>query len=83
MSTHAEALVSLCRRYPIDILYVFGSRADEIRCWLAGDHLTDSSSDVDICIRPVAGFNLSVLLRRAGDLAPLERERLAMILGDD
>ena len=138
MSIHAEELASLCHRFPIDFLYVFGSRADEIRHWLAGYQVIYSSSDVDIGIRLIAGINLSVLdkvkiaqeleelfdvprvdlvlisevdpflaaniirgerlfarddyqadeydlyiLRRAGDLAPLERERMAMILGED
>lgn len=138
MSTHPEELASLCHQFSIDILYVFGSRADEIRRWLAGDQVINISSDVDIGIRLIAGINISILdkvkiaqeleelfdvprvdlvfisevdpflaaniirgerlyarddyqadeydlyiLRRAGDLAPLERERMAMILGED
>lgn len=53
-------LASICRRYGIDALYVFGSRAPEIaglvRC---GHSLTDKpTSDVDIGILPQAGRSL-------------------------
>lgn len=133
-----QSLAQLCRRYQIDILYVFGSRAGGVKAWLLEEHTTlpPSTSDVDIGVKPAPGKKLSVkekvqlalaledmldvqrvdlvslrdadpflaaniirgerlyardahqadeyelyVLRRAGDLAPLERERMALILG--
>jgi uncharacterized protein len=127
-----------CRTRGIDALYVFGSRADEVRRCLEDDRLpaASSTSDVDIGVLPpestilpvggkvaiaagledllgVSRVDLVVLpeadaflalnvirgevlyrrddarldefelfvLRRAGDLAPFERERLALIGG--
>jgi len=133
-----ELLARICNRFRIDILYVFGSRAGEVKAWLErgrGD-LPWTSSDVDIGVKPLPGERLSVrdkvrlamaledlfgvgrvdlvvipeadpflavdiirgerlyagdayradeyelyILRRAGDLAPLERERIELILG--
>lgn len=131
------ALADICKRYAIDILYVFGSRAEEVRDWVVGNvkSLASSSSDVDIGVKPSEGVGFDVrekvhlaadlegllgvdrvdlvslwdadpflaaniirgerlfarddyladeydlyILRRAGDLVPLERERLALIL---
>ncbi|MGQ9467087.1 MAG: nucleotidyltransferase domain-containing protein [Anaerolineae bacterium] len=131
-----EALRRLCEAFQVDILYAFGSRAEEVRDWLAGNLATlpPDPSDVDVGVRPIPGVHLSVydkvrlaqaledlwgvgrvdlvvlpeadpflaaniirgerlyardedeadeydlyILRRAGDLAPLERERLALI----
>ena len=139
-TSRTEALARICETFRVDILYAFGSRAEEVREWLAGDRVTLSPdpSDVDIGVRPVPGVRLSVydkvrltqaledllgvgrvdlvvlpeadpfvaanvirgerlyardeddadeydlyILRRAGDLAPLERERLALILGEE
>lgn len=133
----AEALVRLCDEFRVDMLYVFGSRAGEVRKWLAGDRpgLPPDVADVDIGVKAARGTQLSVrdkvrlalaledllgvtrvdlidlgdadpflaanvirgerlyardayeadeydlyVLRRAGDLAPLERERMALIL---
>jgi len=135
----AEALARLCDKFRVDILYIFGSRASEVREWLAGDHpsLPPGPADVDVGVKTAWGARLSVhdkvllalamedllgvtrvdlvclsdadpflaaniirgerlyarddyeadeyelyVLRRAGDLAPLERERLALILGE-
>ena len=131
-------LDEFCRNHGLDALYVFGSRAEEVRRRLDAGRLVPaaSSSDVDIGILPPESvvlpvdrkvaiatgledlFNVSrvdlvvlpeadsflavnvirgerlyfrdahrideyelFVLRRAGDLAPFERERLAMIGG--
>lgn len=131
-------LDDFCRTHGLDALYVFGSRAEEVRRRLAAGRLVPavSSSDVDIGILPpesvvlpvdrkaaiaagledlfgasrvdlvvlpeadpflavnvIRGERLYVrdahrideyelfVLRRAGDLAPFEHERLAMIGG--
>ncbi len=136
MSSH-QSLVTLCQQYSIDILYVFGSRAKEVKEMLDKNlpALTESTSDVDIGIKPSQNIKLSsrqivelmqaleellgvprvdlvtlpdadpflaaniirgerlyaddeyladeydlYILRRAGDLAFLERERLSLIL---
>jgi len=131
----AETLAQLCGD-SLDMLYVFGSRADDVRGWLAGGSLTPGPADVDVGVK--AHVPLSVrdkvrlavaledlwgvsrvdlvdladadpflaanvirgerlyarddyqadeyelyVLRRAGDLAPLERERMALILGEE
>jgi predicted nucleotidyltransferase len=137
MTERIEALARLCRQFEIEILYAFGSRAQEVKEWLTGSRskLPSGPSDVDIGIKVVSGTTLSVyekvrlalaledllgatrvdlvclsdadpfvaanivrgarlyardsyqadeyelyILRRAGDLAPLERERMALIL---
>ena len=132
-----ETLAQLCGD-SLDILYVFGSRTDEVRGWLAGGSLTPGPADVDVGVKAAPGARLSVhdkvrlavaledlwevsrvdlvdladadpflaanvirgerlyardeyladeyelyVLRRAGDLAPLERERMALILGEE
>jgi len=140
MTEPAKTLAQLCRQFKIDTLYVFGSRADEIKEWLEAvrPSLLPGDSDVDIGVKAAMGKGLSVhdkvrlalaledllgvgrvdlvcmseadpflaanivrgerlyarnsyyadeyelyILRRAGDLAPLERERMALILGED
>jgi len=132
-----EALARLCDEFRVDVLYAFGSRAGEVREWLAGerDALSSGPADVDMGVKVnretrlsfrdkvrlalaledllgVTRVDLVVLndadpflaanvirgerlyardeyaadeydlyvLRRAGDLAPLERERMALIL---
>jgi len=139
MTERIEALARLCRQFEIEILYAFGSRAEEVKEWLTGacSSLPPSFSDVDIGSKAAPETNLSVhdkvrltlaledllgvmrvdmvclsdadpfvaanivrgvrlyaydsyqadeyelyILRRAGDLAPLERERMALILGE-
>lgn len=134
------ALAKLCRQFGIDTLYVFGSRAGEVKAWLEGIRptLPPGPADVDVGAKTAQGLRLSVyekvrltlaledllgvtrvdlislaeadpflsanvvrgerlyahdsyqadeyelyILRRVGDLAPLERERLALILGED
>ncbi|MBA4380162.1 MAG: hypothetical protein C0393_05730 [Anaerolinea sp.] len=128
----------LCREYDVNILYVFGSRAEEVQT-LAEGHipaLAPSESDVDIAILTAAPLSLDqkvrfaqalealldvprvdlvtladadpflaanairglrlfahdlyqadeydlYMLRRAGDLVPLERERMALILHEE
>jgi len=136
MISHVEALARLCRQFEVDILYVFGSRAREVREWVSGaqPRLTSKSADVDIGVKasrtltahdkvrlslaledllgvarvdlvslsetdPFLAANIVrgerlyardtyhadeydlYILRRAGDLAPLEHERMALILG--
>ena len=136
MIGHTEALARLCRQFDIEILYVFGSRAREVREWVSGPRpsLSPKPTDVDIGVKAsrvlmardkvrlslaledllgatrvdlvllsdadpflaaniVRGERLCArdtyqadeydlyVLRRAGDLAPLERERMALILG--
>lgn len=131
----ADALARLCDEFRVNILYVFGGRAGEVREWLAEEHsaLSPGPADVDVGVKAGQGTHLSVrekvrlaledlmgvarvdlaalsdadpflaanivrgerlyardtyeadeydlyILRRAGDLAPLERERLALIL---
>ncbi len=134
-------LASLCQKFGVEILYAFGSRAQEVWEWTLGqrERLAPGPSDVDIGAKPApqAAFGLRqqvefslaleellgveqvdvvslreadpflaaniirgerlyardpdqadeyelYILRRAGDLAPLERERLRLILqGDD
>lgn len=138
-SKRKDFLTTLCHKYGVEVLYVFGSRAKEIRRWIEGeiDYLPSSLSDIDMGIKPkplaerklqikekvqftialeeffnvprvdlvvipeadpflavniIRGERLFCLdtyradeyelyiLRRAGDLAPLERERLALIM---
>ncbi len=133
-----SALARLCETFQVEILYAFGSRADQARAWMEGTLLSFPSdrSDLDIGVKPAWGQRLSVQdkarlaialedlfqvgrvdlvsmeeadpflaanivrgerlyardeveadeydlysLRRAGDLVPLERERIALILG--
>jgi len=138
-TSRRRALEELCNQFGVALLYVFGSRAAEIRDWFSGrlDALDSSASDVDIGIKGLADepwlvqekvrcalaledlFGSSrvdlvmiaevdpflaaeiirgerlfadndyaadeyelYILRRAGDLIPLERERMALILGE-
>lgn len=37
MDSRRERLADLCRRFRVDILYVFGSRAGEVRDWALED----------------------------------------------
>jgi predicted nucleotidyltransferase len=140
MSDRAESLARLCKEFRVDILYVFGSRASEVKEWLVGDRLNlpPDLADVDVGVKTAREVRLSVrdkvrmamaledllgvtrvdlvcfsdadpflaanivrgerlyardtyeadeydlyVLRRAGDLAPLERERMALILGEE
>ncbi|MBW2058590.1 MAG: hypothetical protein JRJ26_13940 [Deltaproteobacteria bacterium] len=131
-----DRLRRICRRYHVEIMYAFGSRAGEIKGYIAGKRKKRAtvSSDADIGIKTCRGTCLTVrekaqmmieledllevgrvdlvvlgeadpfvaanvirgdrlfceddyladeyelyVLRRAGDLAPLERERLNLI----
>jgi len=69
-----DELSSICSRYGIDSLYVFGSRASEVaQAVHNGQSLTDSTgSDVDI----------GVLSRRGTSLYPLAKVRLMAELED-
>jgi predicted nucleotidyltransferase/predicted nucleic acid-binding protein len=140
MSDRTESLARLCQEFRVDILYVFGSRASEVKEWLMGDRLNlpPDLADVDVGVKTAREVRLSVrdkvrmalaledllgvtrvdlvcfsdadpflaanivrgerlyardtyeadeydlyVLRRAGDLAPLERERIALVLGEE
>ena len=140
MNQRLQSLEHLCQEFSIDILYAFGSRADEVSDWFAytNKDMSKSVSDVDIGVKPSHQAEFSVsnkvklalaledllgvprvdlvslpeadpflaaniirgerifardayladeydlfVLRRAGDLAPLERERMALILGEE
>ena len=134
----SPTLARVCRDFEVTLLYVFGSRAEEVRRSLAeGTRLEPGGSDVDVAVRVAPGALASVrdkvrlstaledllgctrvdlvllreadaflaeeairgerlyasdseeadeydlyVLRRAGDLAPLERERAALVLED-
>ena len=128
----------LCREYDVTILYVFGSRAEEVQALAEGriSALAPTESDVDTAILTAAPLSLDqkvrfaqaleallnvsrvdlvtladadpflaanairglrlfahdpyqadeydlYVLRRAGDLAPLERERMSLILHEE
>lgn len=131
------ALEQICQKFNVAILYAFGSRADEVWDWLAGNiaELAPGPSDVDVGVKAAPDAHLSLrekvllmselenwlgvsrvdvvgldganpflaeeiirgerlyvrdeyeadeydlfVLRRAGDLAPLEREKIALVL---
>ena len=137
MVERGVALKEICQKFNVAILYVFGSRADEVYGWLDGAiaELTPGPSDVDVGVKAMPGVQWSFhdkvllsialedllgcsrvdvvaldtanpfladeivrgnrlyardeyeadeydlyVLRRAGDLAPLEREWMAQIL---
>lgn len=54
-------LKQLCRDFDIDILYVFGSRAKQVRDWIAGKReiISPDSLDVDIGVRLLPGTRLT------------------------
>ena len=62
------ALEQLCRTQGVAIMYAFGSRSKELYHWLEQrEPLSPSQSDIDIGVR-------------AGDLMPLEQERMNLVL---
>jgi len=136
MVERTNIISELCRAHDIEVLYAFGSRAQEMADWVLGARpaLAKPASDVDIGVKPKQGKSFSVrekseiavaledillvhridlvvlpeadpflaaniirgerlfshdahaadeyelyILRRAGDLAPLERERQSLI----
>jgi prevent-host-death family protein len=136
----ADALARLCEGFRVCILYAFGSRAGEVREWMAGERssLPPGPADVDVGVKAALGTCFSVddkvhlalaledlfgvsrvdlvtlsdadpflaanivrgerlyaryifqadehelqVLRQAGDLAPLERERMFHVLGGE
>jgi predicted nucleotidyltransferase len=58
---HTE-LERICREFGVAILYVFGSRADEVREWLEGREtmLVSGPSDVDIGVQAAPGVHWSI-----------------------
>lgn len=140
IAERGKTLRQICRKHGVDILYAFGSRAEEVRGWLerGTPYLAPGPKDVDIGVKYAPGACLSAwekvklaveledlfgvsrvdlidlaeadpflaaniirgerlyardeyeadeydlyILRRAGDLAPLEREGMAPILGEE
>jgi len=137
----ASTINQIAEKFELDIIYAFGSHAEEVAEWLKGDKRNLSISplsDVDIGVKPSAAKQLSVenkvnltialedffsanrvdlvittevdpflaaniirgerlfcgdeyeadeynlyILRRAGDLVPLERERISLIMEKD
>ncbi len=83
-----EALRQLCEEFRVDVLYVFGSRADEVRVWTMGElpALSPGPSDGERLYArdedEADEYDLYIS-RCAGDLVPLERERMALILQMD
>ena len=65
----AEKIEVLCCAFRIQVLYVFGSRAYEIRRAIEGIGQTDSASlsDVDVAVKLPAGEELSI--RQKAELA--------------
>jgi predicted nucleotidyltransferase len=140
MTEQQQILAAVADTYHLDTMYVFGSQCEKVLSFLGGGSerpAVPPSSDVDIAVRPIPGYQPSVrdkarlaaeledllqvsrvdlvllpeadpflavnairgepiyrrdkdradeyelyLLRRAGDLAHLERERMAMTLDD-
>lgn len=70
-----EVLAEMCRRFGIELLYVFGSRAREVQEWAAGrrEALAPGPSDVDIGAKERPGA------RRLGGF---EKAQLAVELED-
>ncbi|MBK8986112.1 MAG: hypothetical protein IPM39_08520 [Chloroflexi bacterium] len=135
MTEQETAVTQLCHQYQVQILYVFGSRAKDVRAWVKGETavLSPDDSDVDIGVKTAVSLTVRqkvlltqaleslfgvprvdlvilndadpflaanvirgeqifaddeylaaeydlYVLRRAGDLIPLERERQQLIL---
>jgi predicted nucleotidyltransferase len=55
-------LKQICQEFNVAILYVFGSRAIEVRDWLQGklDSLAPGPSDVDVGVKATHGVRWSV-----------------------
>jgi hypothetical protein len=139
--TRVDNLAEIARAFDLEIIYAFGSHAEDALKWLKDEESSLSilsPSDLDIGIKPAVKKKLSVkekihltmaledlffvsrvdlvsipeadpflaaniirgerlfskntdladeydlyLLRRAGDLIPLERERIALIMGEE
>ena len=70
-------LDSLCTRFGLADVYVFGSRADEVAARVRGepdgDSVTHPSSDIDIGVQPLPGARLGVddVVRLAQELEQL------------
>ena len=139
--SRADRLSEIARNFDLDIVYAFGSHAQEALKWLADEQFSfsiSSPSDLDIGVKPSVKKTLAIkdkvrlamaledlfrvscvdlinlneadpflaanvirgerlytknadladeydlyVLRRAGDLIPLERERIALIMGEE
>lgn len=83
----AEELALICRQFPIDALYVFGSRAEEIAGRLGGADAvvgSPSTSDLDIGLQTRPGQRLDAKQRvelsiRLEDLFDVSRVDLVVL----
>lgn len=57
-----QNLAALCGRFHVEILYVFGSRADEVSEWQKDKRavLSAGPADVDVGVKIARGYSLSV-----------------------
>ncbi len=71
---HRVTLERICREFHVAILYVFGSRAEEVRDWLNGlrPELTPGPSDLDVGVKVAPGTKWTLA----------DRVRLAVVLED-
>lgn len=69
-----QELIQICRQFDVVILYVFGSRAQEVQAWLAHESATLATgpSDVDVAVKYVTGT----------EREPIEKVRLMLALED-
>ncbi len=60
VSGQPEMLAALCQKFQVSILYVFGSRAVEVRDCLMGENtdLASGPSDVDVGVRVTRRFSI-------------------------
>jgi uncharacterized protein len=85
MASQVDQLTSIARRYHVDSIYVFGSRASEVAARLRDQNVTREhpNSDVDIAVQPDRGSALSAQarVRLAGALEDLlDAERVDLVL---
>jgi predicted nucleotidyltransferase len=83
MSERNAALIRLCEKYGIEILYAFGSRGREVAVWLTGGAaLAPGPSDVDLAVkpaRPLEVFDKARLAVALEDLLGVNRVDLVML----
>jgi hypothetical protein len=83
----AARVTQFCRTHHVEILYAFGSRAKQALSALSGPPAGHANPDSDLDIGVLASLDARIDVREkalmvvelAGDCAPLERERLALI----
>jgi predicted nucleotidyltransferase len=64
-TSRPETLQRICREFGVAILYVFGSRAGEVRDWLQGRavELAPGPSDVDVGVKTRRGAHWDVKIK--------------------